>query len=113
MRVDVRVLVIVLRRQPRDDLDPAVLHAAHRQDAVRDPLEVVRPSAHHDDLEAQVVREVNMQRGPNTLAKLVLQLGEPLAEIADVMIVDQGQGPDRLDPLRHLGARDGGARKVA
>jgi hypothetical protein len=39
MRVRVIVVVVtvvvVLGPDPRDDLDPAVLHAAHRQDPVR------------------------------------------------------------------------------
>jgi hypothetical protein len=56
------VIVIVLRRGAGlgDDFDPTVSDATSGEDPVGDRLELVRPAAHHDDLEAQIVAQVNV-----------------------------------------------------
>jgi hypothetical protein len=56
---------------------------------------------------------MHVQGGADALTQLVLQLGELLAQIADVMIVDQRQRPDRVDTLRDLRAAHGGPGQVA
>ena len=111
--VIVGVVVGVLRRQPGDDLDPPLLHAAHGKDAVGDDLQLVGAAAHDDDLEAEIVAQVDVHRRPHPLAELVLQIGQLLAEVAHVVVVDQRQGPDRRHPLRDLGAPHLGPRQIA
>ena len=106
------VVVIVIRRQAGDDLDPPLLHPAHGEDAVRDDLQLVGPAAHDHDLEAEIVAEVDVHRGAHPFAELVLQIGQLLAEVAHVVVVDQRQRPDGRHPLRNLGAPDLGARQV-
>jgi hypothetical protein len=56
---------------------------------------------------------MNVERGAHALAQLVLQLGQPLAEIADVVIVDQRQRADRVDALRDLRPPHGGPGEIA
>lgn len=96
----VRVRVAVRFR--RDDLDAAVLHAACGEQAFRGALQVVGLAAEDDDLEAVVVIEVDVERGAHLLAERVLELGEALGEIADVMVVDDGERGDGIDRVTHL-----------
>jgi hypothetical protein len=99
--------------QARDDLDSTLLDPSHGQDAVRDGLQPIRPPAHHHDLETEIVCQVNVERGPDAFTELVLQLGELLAEIADVVVIDERQRADRVDAPRDLGPSDLAAREVA
>ena len=120
--VVVPVMVVVLMRvrvgravvlRDRDNLDAAVLDAAHCKDAVGEILELVGPAPHDDDLEAQVEGQVDVQGCPNALTELVLKLRQLIAEIADVVVVDERQGADRLDPSCDLCPPDLAAREIA
>ena len=84
------------------NLDAPVFHAPHREDAVSDGLELVGLAAHHHDLEAKVVGQVNVQRRPDALTKLVLELSQLLTEITNVVVVNERQRTDGLDPLCDL-----------
>ena len=87
----------VAARRPRrgrtgivgDDLQSAVLHASRREQPLGDALELVAPPAEHDDLEAAVVVEVDVQGRANAVAELVLNLGQLLGELAHVVVVDE------------------------
>jgi hypothetical protein len=94
MRVRVGLVVVC---HVRDNLDAAVLDATHRKDPIGEVLELVGPAPHDHDLEAQVEGQVDVQGCPDALAELVLKLREPLAEIANVVVIDERQGADGLD----------------
>ena len=64
--------------------------ALRRQDAIGDALQDARGTSHDDDLQAEVVREVNVHRRAHGLAEIVLDLREALGELAHVT-VDDGQ----------------------
>ena len=89
-----------------DDLDPALRHAPKSQKAVGDVLQAVGPAAHDENLKAQIVVDVNVESGTHLFAQLMLKLGQPFAEIAHVVVVDQGQRADRVHRLAHLGPPD-------
>jgi hypothetical protein len=99
--------------QAGHDLHPTVFHAPHRQDALGDRLELIGLAAHDHDLETEVMRQVDMQRRPHAFAQLMLQLGQLLAEVANVMIIDERQRADGVDPLGDLGPSHLAAREVA
>ena len=107
------VAVLVVSRQAREDLDPTLLHATHRHDSVADRLQSIRAALHDDDLQAEVVGEVHVHRRTNPLTELVLQVGELLAQIADVVVVDQGQRGHRVNAARYLRPADLGSSEIA
>jgi hypothetical protein len=113
VRVRVVMIVVVRGRQPGDDLDPSLLHAPHGEDPVGDEMQLVGSPAHDHHLEAEVVAQVDVHRGAHPLPELVLQIGQLLAQVAHVMVVDQRQRPDGRDPLRDLGPPHLGARQIA
>ena len=57
--------------------------------------------------------EVDVQSRAHALAKLVLQVGELLAEIAHMVIVDERQSPHGVDPFGHLGPGHRGPGQIA
>ena len=95
------------------NLDRAVQDAFERQDAIGNGLQLVGPAVHDDDFEAVVVIEVNVQGRADFFAQIMLQLGQALAQVADVVIVNEGQRTDRVDPAADLALVDGGAGQVA
>jgi hypothetical protein len=111
--VVVRVGVVRLARDAGHDLDAAMLDAPQGQQAVGDALEQVGAAAHDDDLEAQIMVDVHVQGRADLLAEVVLQVGQPLAQIAHVVVIDQGERPDGIHALGHPVATDLGARQVA
>lgn len=91
----VRVRVAFGRRHVGEELEPALLHAARREDFVGEIAELVGAPAHDDRFEAKVVAQVNVHRRTNVLAERMLQIGEALRELADVMIIDDRERSDR------------------
>jgi hypothetical protein len=106
-------MIVAWLAEAGHDLDSALLHSAQGQQAVGDALQPIRTPTNHDDLQAKVVADVHVQCRPHLLAQLVLQLGQPFAEVAHVVVVDQGQGGDGVHGLGHLVAAHLGARQVA
>jgi hypothetical protein len=104
--------VTVLQVHVGDDLDAPVLDSAHRQDLVRDRLQPIGPAANHDHLQAVVVAQVNVHGRPNAIAHLMLQLGQLLTEIANVVVIDDGQRRDCIHAGSDLRADDLGARQI-
>jgi hypothetical protein len=96
-----------------DQLDTAVLHATHPEDTIRDRLQPIRLAADDHHLHAQIVAEVDMQRSPHRLAQVMLQLSESVAEIANVVVVDQRQRRHGIHAKRNLRTPDLGARQIA
>lgn len=81
----------------------AEFHAAHGKHAVCDFADFVSAAFHDDDFKAVVVIEVNMRRGQDDCAAMMLNLGEFLREVGYMMVVDEGEcaydglvGVDRL-----------------
>jgi hypothetical protein len=95
------------------DLNPALFHAPQSQHAVGDALQAIGPAANDDDLQAQVVVDVNVQGRAHLLAQLVLKLRQLLAEVAHMVIVDQGQRRDGIHGLGHLGPPYFGPGQIA
>ncbi len=116
VRVLVAIGVIVVVRvgvEIGDELDASVLHTPRGEEPVRNVFELSRATTHDDHLEAAVIVEMNMERGADLLAEAMLNLGEVLAEVPHVMIVDQGDGGDGLRPTRDLRANDLAADEIA
>jgi hypothetical protein len=113
MGVPVGVGMAVAAPRARDHLHPALLHAAHGQDSLRHRLQPVRLALHDDHLQAEIVREVDVQRGAHAVAELVLHLRQLLAEVAHVVIVDERERADGAHALLHLGPPDLGPRQIA
>ena len=120
----VRTRVVVQMRVPvvvgvpgdlyrRNDLDPAVLHAADGQDLVGQRRQPVGAAAQHDHLQTEIVRQVDVHRRADVVAEIVLERGQLLAQIARVVVVDQRQRPDRVDAVGDLGAPHLGAAEIA
>jgi len=97
----------------RDDFNPAVRDASCPEELVSRGLQLVGAPAHDDHFEAMVVIEVNVHRGPNAVFELVLNVRQTLGELADVMVVDEGDRRHRRDSLLHEASSDLGAGKVA
>lgn len=89
-----------------DDLDAAVGDAARRQEAVGDALEFVAAAVQHDHFEAAILIEVNVKRRADAVAQPMLELRELLGQLADVVIVDEGERRDGGCALAHARAYD-------
>lgn len=108
------VAVIVTQiAESGDDLDSTLFHASQGEQAVRDGLQTVGPAANHDDLQAQIVADVDVHRRAHLFAELVLKVGQPLAEIAHMVVVDQRQRRDGVHRLGHLGPANLRAGQIA
>ncbi len=107
----VGVLVRVLGEGRRDELP--VLDPLGGEQAVGRRLDEGRRAAQHDDLQAVVVIEVDVQGRDDVLAEVVLHVGELLGELADVMVIDQGQRGDREPVALEVGVDQVGAHEVA
>lgn len=107
------VRMIVLKTDVRDDFDPALLDPAHRQNLLRERLQFVRSPADDDDLQAVVVAQVDVHRRPDAVSQLVLHLGQFFGQVADVVVIDDGQGGDGIDTRANLGAHHFGAGQIA
>ena len=95
-----------------DHLDPAVLHAARRKDAIRELPQLVRRALEDDDLEAVGLVEMNVHRRADLRPQAMLQLDEPLGEVTNVVVVHQRHGRDGVGPAADLSARHLGTRKI-
>jgi hypothetical protein len=88
----------------------AEFHAAQGEDAVGDCLQFSALALHDDDFEAVVMVEVDVGRGEDHGSGAVLNVGELLGEIGDVVVVDQGEGAYdgliRIDVFFEKGAAD-------
>jgi hypothetical protein len=100
-------------RRVDDQLDSPLLHAAHRQDPIGDDLQLVRLPFQDHDLQTEVVTQVNVHRRSHPVTELMLNLGQLLAEIAYVVVVDERQRPHCVDALGRLGPSDGGPPQIA
>ena len=111
----VRVMVImrVIMRNSGDELEPAPLDPARREDLIGDVAEHVGVAVHDDDLEAVVGAEVHVHRRTDLAAELVLELGEALGEIADVMVINERERADGVGIRRSLFARHFSAHEIA
>ena len=96
-----------------DDLDSTLFHTAQGEQAVGDGLQTVGPAADHDDLQAQIVADVDVHRRAHLLAQLVLKVGQLLAEIAHVVVVNQRERGDGVYRLGHLGPANLRAGQIA
>jgi hypothetical protein len=94
------------------DFNAAVLHSARREELLRDALELVGAAAQDDHFQATVVIEVYVQRRTDSFAELVLDLGQPLGQIADMVIVDEGESRDGGDAAPDLGSHHLSAHEV-
>lgn len=103
----------LLPRDVGDDLEATVLHPARREHALGGFFQHVRRAAHDDDLEAVVVVEVHVHRGANGVPEAVLELGQPLGEVADVVVVHEGEGSDGGLAFSHLLLGNLGPNEVA
>jgi hypothetical protein len=92
----VLVLMSVLFRRAGlgDDFYASVPNAAGGEDSIGDRLELVCATAHHDDLETEIVTQVNVEGRSHAITEVVLELRELLAQIADVVVIDDRQGRD-------------------
>lgn len=96
-----------------DHLDPAMLHAAGRKNAICELPELVGRALEDDDLEAVGLVEMNVHRGAHLRAEPVLQLDQSFRQVANVVVVDQRDGRHGVGPSADLGARYLGTCKIA
>jgi hypothetical protein len=111
--MSVRVTVLFAIFRVRDDLDAPVRHAARREQSVGDALQFVASTPQDDDLEAAPVVEVNVEGRAHLIPQLVLELGEPLGELPDMVIVNEGQRRHGRRSPRDLGSGDLRAGEIA
>jgi len=111
--VAVSTAEVLAAQDVRHQLDPAVLHAAHAQHAIRDGAQAIGLAPDDDHLHAQVMAQVDVQGGPHRVAQLVLQLRQLVGQVAHVVVVDQRQRRHRIHPAGHLGPGDLGPRQIA
>jgi hypothetical protein len=104
---------IVIDGRQRNHFDPPLLHAACCQEALGRFADTIARAGQHDDFETVVVVEVNMKRGTDGIAEVVLHRREPLGEIANVMIVDERERGDAQSAFAELGLGHLGADQVA
>lgn len=78
-------------RRERGDHGTSVLDTLGGDDPVARHPQLCGRTAHHDDFEAMIVIEMNVQRRDDCLAEFVLHLGELLGQLAHVMVVDNGE----------------------
>lgn len=86
--------------------------AASGEELAPCPFELVGGPAHDDDLEAVVVVEVNVESGVHFVAERVLEVGEALGQVADVVVVDERERSDRVATGANFGASNFGANEV-
>jgi hypothetical protein len=72
MGVGMRVRAVVRPCIVAHDLEPAVRDASRGKDALGKTLELVAPTAQDDDLEAPLLVQVNVKRGSDAVAELML-----------------------------------------
>ena len=89
-----------------DDLDRTLQYAAGREQGLGNLLEAVGADAHDDDFEAPLVVEVNVHRRADLIAQLVLKFRQVLAELPDVMVVNDGHAGKRFNASGSLRADD-------
>ena len=70
---------------------------------VRHSTNLARPPPNHQHFEAVVVIQVNMKRRKDRVMVVMLDGSEFLAQLADVMVVDQGDGSDHMTVGRFPG----------
>lgn len=111
----VSVIMVMMMRSGRegDELHSAMLDAARGEEPIAGVPQLVGEAAHHDDLEAVVVIEVDVQRRAHALTERMLEVREPLGEISNVMVVDQRERRDGVGPRAHASTRDLGAHEIA
>ena len=84
---------------------------AGREHARGGRLQLVGPPAHDDDFETMLAIEVHVHRRTYLVAEIVLQRGQLFGELTHMVIIDEGHGRKRADPILerrfpHLGARE-------
>lgn len=96
-----------------DQLEAPVCDPPGRQQALGNAFQLVAAAAQNDHLETPVFVEVDVQCRPYVFTEPVLELGQPLGELAHVMVVDQGQCSEGGYAARNLRARDFGPDEIA
>lgn len=109
VRVRMRVRAGLLRHEG----EPALLHAARREQPIGRLLQIVRATAQDDDLEAVSLAEMHVHRRAHLLAELVLRFGETLGELSHVVIVNEGKCAGRGCAFADASSRDLGAGQIA
>ncbi|MGA7124369.1 MAG: hypothetical protein WBY94_29980 [Polyangiaceae bacterium] len=89
-----------------DDLDRSLQDASGGKQRFGDLLEAIRATPHDNDFKASLVIEVHVHRRADLIAQLVLQLRQVLAELPNVMVVDDGHAGKRFDASGSLGPDD-------
>jgi hypothetical protein len=117
------VAVIVQGRSPPrraedqvlfDDVLRATLEdAAGTEHLFSRRLELVGATAHHHHFEAVLAIEVDVHSRAHLLAHVVLQGGELLGELADVMIVNERHRGERAHAIVERRAPNFGPRQIA
>ena len=97
----------------RDELDAALLHPARGEQALGSAADAIGRSREHDDLQTVSTIEMDMKGGTNCVAERVLHLGQPLGEVANVMIVDQGERGDARGTFADARSGDLAADEIA
>jgi hypothetical protein len=106
-------MVVVVPRRARNDLNPTLLYAARREKAIGDRSQLVGPTAQDDHLEAEVVIEVHVERRAHALSEIMLNVGQLLTEIADVVVVDERERRDGRDTTPDIALAHVGAHEIA
>src|SRR5207302_9284164 len=76
------------------DGEPTMFDAFRANQRVGDFTHGAGLAAHHQDLQAVVMIQMHVQRGENRAMVIVLHIGQLLIEQTDMVIVNQGDGPD-------------------
>ena len=79
-----------------------MLYAFRADESVSDSLDFRNPTAHDEHFQAVVVVEVNMQRGDDGIAMVVLKVRERLLHVMGVMVVNQRHRARRFAVAGHL-----------
>ena len=96
----------------RDELDAALLDPAGRQQALGSTADAIGWSREHDDLKTVSMIEVDMKGRTDRVAERVLHLGQPLGEVADVVVINQRERGDAGRAFADAGAGDLGADEI-
>jgi hypothetical protein len=73
-----------------------VADAAKSQETVGKAPEIPRGTPEDDDLETEVTVKMHVEGGYHALHMFMLNLGHDLGDLADVVVVDEGESPDHL-----------------
>src|ERR1700757_3686780 len=99
-RAAVAMLATVYGGRPQGKMP--VAHAALADRVVGELLHRAGRASQHRDLEAAVVIEMDVHRRDLQVVMALLRLGEPLAELARLVVIDISEGGDSVAVSRIL-----------